>query len=186
MKGSSFSMVKQLSRAVPILRRIFRRLDDIRMTNTSDTERRAAWLRVLARARPEALAALADPVLADWHFEHLRQPEQGLVMLRSRIGQSGDRFNLGEATLTRCTVRLRLDDGQLLAGVGHVLGGDGERAERVAKLDALLQAPQLHSLLWQTVVAPLHAQDEARQREELARTEATRVRFFALQPETAP
>lgn len=155
------------------------------MTDQPDPSRRAAWLRVLARAMPEALDAHAAPVLADYRFERLRAPEAGLVMVRARIGNSGDRFNLGEATVTRCAVRLRLADGTVVAGIGHVMGGDARRAEQVAQLDALLQVGTLHALLWRTVVEPLQALDDRRCRDERARTEASRVRFFALQPEAA-
>lgn len=154
--------------------------------NHSDsTARRADWLRVLARAAPVDLAQRAAPVLADYRFEWLRAPEQGLVMLRSRIGNSGDRFNIGEATVTRCAVRHRSESGHSVAGVGHVLGLDAQRAERIAQLDALLQLEGLHALLWRTVVEPLRALDEQRCREQRAHTEASRVRFFTLQAEVA-
>ena len=146
---------------------------------------RAEWLRVLARGAAEELARLAGPVLADYAFEDLRAPEQGLVMVRARIGNSGDRFNLGEATVTRCAVRHRGPDGCMVAGVGHVLGRDTARAERIAQLDALLQMPSLHALLQQTVLEPLRAHTARRESEERARTESSRVRFFALQPEAA-
>lgn len=155
------------------------------MTDIPDPTGRAAWLRVLARANPEVLAARVAPVLADYRFEWLRAPEPALVMVRARIGNTGDRFNLGEATVTRCAVRLRLEDGATVAGVGHVLGRDTRHAEHVAQLDALLQVQTLRPLLWRTVIEPLQALDERDQRDERARTEASRVRFFALQPEVA-
>lgn len=146
---------------------------------------RADWLRVLARGTATELERLATPVLADYAFEWLRAPEIGLVMVRARIGNRGDRFNLGEATVTRCAVRHRGADGRTVAGVGHVLGRDAARAERIAKLDALLQLPALRPLLRQTVLQPLAAHTAQRQADERARTEASRVRFFTLQAEAA-
>lgn len=146
---------------------------------------RAAWLRVLARAPSDALQQLAQPVLADYRFEPLRAPESGLVMVRARIGNTGDRFNVGEATVTRCAVRHRLAGDDSVAGVGHVLGLDGRRAETVAQLDALLQRASLHALVMRSVVEPLAALDARRMREERERTEASRVRFYTLQPEVA-
>lgn len=148
-------------------------------------ERRAAWLRVFARATPDELARVAAPVLADYPFETLRAPEFGLTMVRARIGNGGDRFNLGEATVTRCAVRHRAADGSVTAGVGHVLGRDEARAQRIAQLDALMQRNDLQSMLMRDVVEPLRAAREGRDREERARAEASRVRFFALQPEAA-
>jgi len=153
--------------------------------HSSPQARRADWLRVLARAPSAELARLAAPVLGEYRFEWLRAPEQGLMMVRARIGNAGDRFNIGEATVTRCAVRHRAMGGEQVAGVGHVLGLDALRAERVAQLDALLQVEALHALLWRNVVEPLRECRALIDRDERARTEASRVRFFTLQPEAA-
>jgi len=144
---------------------------------------RAEWLRVLALSPVDEVLRRAGPALRDHAFEWLRRPEQGLVMVRARIANTGDRFNLGEATVTRCAVRHRGADGRLHAGVGHVMGRDERHAEAVAQLDALLQDESLQPLLWPSVIEPLQAQIEARQRDERAQAEASRVRFFTLQPE---
>jgi len=146
---------------------------------------RRDWLRVLARARADDLARLAAPVLKDFRFEPLRAPEAGLVMVRARIGNTGDRFNLGEATVARCVVRHRAADGSVVAGVGHVLGTDTAHAERVACLDALLQRPACHALVMRSVVQPLADLDAQRCAAERAATETSRVRFYTLQPENA-
>jgi alpha-D-ribose 1-methylphosphonate 5-triphosphate synthase subunit PhnG len=105
------------------------------------------------------------------------------VMVRARMGNSGDRFNLGEASVTRCVVRHHASDARVTAGVGYVLGLDAERATAVAQLDALLQHEALHALLWPSVIEALRAQVEQRQRDELARTASSRVQFYTLQPE---
>jgi alpha-D-ribose 1-methylphosphonate 5-triphosphate synthase subunit PhnG len=146
---------------------------------------RAAWLRTLARAGAAELAELAAPVLADYRFEWLRAPEQSLVMVRARIGNTGDRFNLGEATVTRCTVRHLNADGRAFAGVGYVMGLDAQHAEHAAQLDALLQVESLHALLMRSVVEPLARRIAERERSEHERTEASRVRFYTLAPEAA-
>src|SRR6201987_6509376 len=71
---------------------------------------RRAWMAVLARTpRADLEAALeralqgVPPPAYDW----LRPPESGLAMVRGRVGGSGDPFNLGEATVTRATLRMR-------------------------------------------------------------------------------
>src|SRR6187200_1183798 len=48
----------------------------------------------------------------------VRGPEAGLVMIRGRIGGGGAPFNLGEASISRATVRL--DTGEI--GFGQTLG----------------------------------------------------------------
>jgi alpha-D-ribose 1-methylphosphonate 5-triphosphate synthase subunit PhnG len=78
----------------------------------------------------------------------------------------------------RSTVSCRL-------GVGHVLGRDTAHAQCVAQLDALLQRPDLQAGLLADLVAPLAAQQEEARRQQRAETEATRVRFFTLQPEVS-
>ena len=58
-------------------------------------------------------------------------------MLRGRIGNKGDRFNVGEVTMTRCVVRHRDDDeGAVSVGVGYVLGRDPELAGSYRRLFA--------------------------------------------------
>lgn len=150
-----------------------------------DPAERQAWLRTLARADVALLARLADGVLAEYAFEPLRAPESGLVLLRARIAGDGDRFNLGEATVTRCVMRHGAAPGREFAGVGIVLGRDGERARRIACVDALLQRDELRAPLAAALLAPLAADTAERRRAERAATEATRVRFYTLQPETA-
>lgn len=153
-----------------------------RCAGPAGQQARRSWLRVLARARADDLERLARPVLKDHRFEPLRAAEAGLVMVRARIGNTGDRFNLGEATVSRCVVRHRDGDGSVVAGVGHVLGTDTGRAERVACLDALLQRPASHALVMLSVVQPLAALDAQRCADERARTETSRVRFYTLVP----
>ena len=65
----------------------------------------------------------------------IRGPEIGMVMLRGRAGGGGAVFNLGEATVTRATVKLATGE------VGHaiVLGRHPQKAGIVAHPDALSQ-----------------------------------------------
>jgi alpha-D-ribose 1-methylphosphonate 5-triphosphate synthase subunit PhnG len=150
-------------------------------TVAADPAARQAWLGTLALAEPGDLARAADPVLAEYAFETLRAPEVGLMLLRARIGGDGDRFNLGEATVARCVLRHTAPDGQVSVGVGHVLGRDGERVRRIAALDALLQRPVLQAAIQEAVVQPLARAIAAREQQQRAQTEATRVDFFTLQ-----
>lgn len=144
---------------------------------------RQAWLQLLAQAPRQVMAAHAPPVLADHRFEWLRRPEIGLAMVRARIGNTGDRFNVGEATVTRCAVRHAGRDGEATAGVGYVLGRDAERAEWIASLDALLQRPALHAELEHAVLAPLARALAERRAADAARAQTSRVQFYTLQPE---
>lgn len=143
---------------------------------------RQAWLAVLALAPRAALARKASAAVVAHRFEWLREPETGLAMMRARIANRGDRFNLGEATLTRCIARVTIG-GHTTAGVGHVLGRDDERARWMAQLDALLQQPTLHDALRRDVIVPLKAARDEVLAAERARHAASRVSFYTLRPE---
>jgi len=149
-----------------------------------DPAARRHWLAVLAHAPRELLERHAAAISADV-FVRLRAPEVGMALLRARIGNHGDRFNLGDATVTRCVVRHAGVAGRLTAGVGYVLGRDEARAEWIARLDALLQQPEHHEALMRDVIAPLAAAVAARRAEEAARTAGSRVEFHTLTPEVS-
>jgi len=181
--------VKKLSSGLSILAHIFSHLDDTAMTNddqdTAQQQARQQWLAVLAHAPRELLERHAAG-LADDAFARLRSPEIGLTMVRARIGNQGDRFNVGDATVTRCVVRHRAEDGRLAAGVGYVLGRDEARAEWIARLDALLQQPAHHDALMREVIAPLAAETARRIAATAALTASSRVSFDTLASEIAP
>ena len=144
------------------------------MTLPAPAERQH-WMSVLARASADDITLhLRDTPPLPPHVR-LRGPETGLVMVRGRLGGAGAPFNLGEMTVTRCTVR---------AGeqVGHatVAGRDGRQAELAARLDAGLLDPALHAALLATVIAPLAAAQRQRREGQARRAAATRVQFFTM------
>ena len=108
--------------------------------------------------------------------ELLRGPETGLVTVRGRIGGGGAPFNVGEATVTRATVRL--PTGQV--GHSYMLGRDRKKARLAAIADALWQDPAQRQSVETALVAPLRAaQGEARDKRR-AETAATKVDFFTM------
>ena len=150
-----------------------------------DRAARQRWLAVLAHAPRELLQRHAA-ALPDDGFARLRAPEIGLTMVRARIGNQGDRFNVGDATVTRCVVRHRGRDGRLAAGVGYVLGRDEPRADWIARFDALLQQPEHHDALMRDVIAPLADETAKRRAAAAALTASSRVRFDTLASEISP
>lgn len=131
---------------------------------------------MLARA---TLAQLEGRVPAAGELPPLKQvrpPEIGMVMLRGRVGGTGNPFNLGEASVVRCAVRL--GDGPL--GVAYALGRDKRRAELAALFDAMLQDPRHHDDLQRSLIAPL-ALAQAQARERMQRdVVGSKVEFFTL------
>jgi alpha-D-ribose 1-methylphosphonate 5-triphosphate synthase subunit PhnG len=138
---------------------------------------RRRWMAILARADAGQLAGL----LADCGhlpgYAVLRGPDAGLVMVRGRAGGGGAAFNLGEMTVTRCTVRTESG----FVGHAYVAGRETRRAELAALVDALMQDPDRASQIEAAVVAPLEALQARAKLERAAKAAATRVQFFAMQ-----
>lgn len=143
------------------------------MTHITD---RGTALGLLARSPAALLAERLARVEGLPAFTWLRKPETGTVMLRGRIGGDGELFNVGEATLTRCT--LRTDDGTI--GVGTVLGRNAAKAEQVALCDALLQRPASASRVLAEVIGPLAEAEYECHARAAAEVAASRVDFFTL------
>ncbi|HUP35208.1 MAG TPA: phosphonate C-P lyase system protein PhnG [Candidatus Limnocylindria bacterium] len=141
-----------------------------------DTQARGRWMSILAQAAPEEVEAAWRKLAEPPAYRLLRGPETGLVMVRGRAGGTGVQFNLGEMTVTRCSVEL--DDGRV--GHAYVGGRSGRHAERAAAFDALLQEPGRRPALDGIVIAPLLARQEARRAEARARAAGTRVEFFTM------
>src|SRR5580692_2056826 len=137
---------------------------------------RRHWMSVLARAPAAAIEsglARQGPLPA-WTL--VRGPETGLAMVRGRAGGSGSPFNLGEMTVTRCTVRLESG----LAGHAYIAGRDERRAELAAVADALLQDPDRGSGLRNSLILPLVAAQREQRLTRAEKAAATKVEFFAM------
>ncbi len=137
---------------------------------------RQRWMAVLARAGADEISArLAEcPELPE--YRRLRGPEPGLVMVRGRQGGGGAAFNLGEMTVTRCTVRTECG----WTGHAYVAGRDARQAELAAVLDALLQDPARNATLARRVIEPLAAAQRERRERTARKAAATKVQFFTL------
>ncbi|MGE4195223.1 MAG: phosphonate C-P lyase system protein PhnG [Pseudodesulfovibrio sp.] len=149
---------------------------DMTAPKNGQTEARKYWMGILARAGTDRLETAYQSLDPRPEYLHLRPPEIGMAMVRARAEARGERFNLGEMTLSRCSVRLAG------GGVGHgyVAGRDRRHAELAALFDALLQDPQNGPALYRSVIDPI-ARELARSRaERAAKTAATRVNFFTM------
>jgi alpha-D-ribose 1-methylphosphonate 5-triphosphate synthase subunit PhnG len=132
---------------------------------------------VLARAAgTEIEAALAECGTLP-NYTIIRGPEGGLVMVRGRTGGGGAAFNLGEMTVTRCTVRT--DAGHI--GHAYVSGRDQRQAELAAMADALMQDPDWTGTVEWRVITPLEKAQAARKTARAEKAASTKVQFFAMQ-----
>src|SRR6266481_1466332 len=115
------------------------------MTATRENGRQAqrnAAMAVLAHSAGCDIARHLEAIALPAH-EDLREAENGLVMVRGRIGGDGAPFNLGEATVSRAAIRLATGE----VGFGYALGRDREKARMIALCDALGQSDEFAGLV---------------------------------------
>jgi alpha-D-ribose 1-methylphosphonate 5-triphosphate synthase subunit PhnG len=133
---------------------------------------------LLARA-PVALleSALAEQPVPT--LQWLRRPETGLYMVQGRAGGTGERFNLGEITVTRCALRAHADDGAPV-GVAYVKGRNHRQAQLAALADALLQDAGQYDALEQALLGPVRQHLAEQKSLRATRASSTTVDFFTV------
>lgn len=151
------------------------------MARVPPTESRQRWMRTLALAETEVL----DAAWRHWEpkpeVQAVRGPEAGLVMVRGRADATGAKFNVGEATVTRATMRLH--GGPLAAdvvGSAYVLGTDLEHARLAAIFDGLLLDEGQSDRVLAEVVGPLAQAQREADAAERADARSTLVDFFTV------
>lgn len=145
----------------------------------TDMSRQDARRRAMSAFAAAPLALLRDawtPICGPLGIAPVRGPETGLVMLRGRVGGGGAPFNLGEASVTRASVRLSSGE------IGHavVLGRDADKAGLAAAFDAAWQNADFRRRIEDEVVTPALALEAEADRRRAGETEATRVDFFTM------
>ena len=142
---------------------------------------RHTWFKVLSKASPKSLEAAWDQTGDTRPFHQLRAPETGLGMVRGRADGTGQAFNLGETTITRCVLKASDSaSGGEIMGIGYVVGRDKRHAELIARFDAVFQDSAMNDDDRDRILAPL-----AKERLDLvstasAKTATTKVDFFTL------
>jgi len=146
---------------------------------------RSDWMALLSRAPLNLLESAVGthwPATPNW----LRAPETGLMMVQGRAGSTGERFNLGEVTVSRCALRMQgASVDAAVVGVAYVLGRSHRQVGLAAVADALLQNPTQQPLLEQSLLSPVrdHLAQQRSQREQ--RAQSTKVEFFTVARESS-
>lgn len=136
---------------------------------------RKKWLSLLAQSTSEDIITLWGKAKIECHFEVIRAAEIGAVMIQGRQGGSGAPFNLGEMSVTRCSIKIA--EGYI--GHGYHQGRSKETAEIIAKLDALLQTIKFDAIV-KTILNPLEKRLQEKEYNLATKAEATKVNFFTL------
>jgi len=103
------------------------------------------------------------------------------MMVQGRAGGTGQRFNLGEVSLTRCVLK---PDAQLTrcqqVGVAYVMGSSHRHAQLAAVADALLQEPDVHDHWDQLLLQPISQMLSGQRQNNNSQAQATKVEFFTV------
>ena len=141
---------------------------------------RQQWMALLARAPIDILEAELGSY-AEGKPQWLRRPETGLVMAQGRAGGTGERFNLGEVTVTRCALRLSdAPPGAARVGVAYVLGRSHRHAQLAAVADALLQDLSTRKALETRLLSRVRRHLTRARGQRQARALGTKVEFFTV------
>ena len=136
---------------------------------------RQAWMEILAKSSVVNIERQVQTLGKLPEYSFLRSPEIGLTMVRGRAGGTGEVFNLGEMTITRCVVKI-LDT----IGFGYVGGRSKRHAELAAVCDGLLQQNEWSFTVQNQVIQPLQTIIQQKQEKQQRQTEATKVEFFTM------
>lgn len=154
---------------------------DSRLSTTSHT--RAQWLALLARAPLALLEQVLQPHLQATPY-WLRKPETGLMMVEGRAGGNGDRFNLGEMTVTRCALRLSNSAIHRYVGISYIVGRSHRHAYLAAVADALLLDENERGEIERSLLTPVSALLATQKASRQARANTSKVDFFTVARES--
>ena len=137
---------------------------------------RQRWISVLAKASVGELTDAWDTITNKPDYRFLRQPETGMIMVRAKTGGSGQAFNLGEMTVTRCTVKT----GSGFVGCGYVMGRDHQHAAYAALFDAILQDENHRPYVLETIISQFERTQQRQKDIDSKKSAASKVDFFTM------
>jgi alpha-D-ribose 1-methylphosphonate 5-triphosphate synthase subunit PhnG len=137
---------------------------------------RQHWMAVLAKTSARRLEKEWLRIEQKPEYDFLRQPETGAVMVQGRVGGTGEGFNMGEMTVTRCTVQ----SSEGPTGSAYVMGRNHRHAELAAVFDALLQVERRRVALMAEVIGPLSDELKTEADTRARKAAATKVDFFTM------
>lgn len=136
---------------------------------------RQSWMGILAKSSVTDIEQQVKTLGELPEYTFLRQPEIGLTMVRGRAGGTGEVFNLGEMTITRCVIKILNT-----TGFGYVSGRSKRHAELAAVCDGLLQQEKWQKIVNTQVIQPLATIIQHKKDKQQRQTEATKVEFFTM------
>ncbi|MFC0178603.1 phosphonate C-P lyase system protein PhnG [Thorsellia kenyensis] len=142
----------------------------------SKKENRQILMGLLAKSPFEVIDNLWTTLNLTPNYELFRAPEIGLVQLQGKMGGTGNRFYVGDATITRAVVLIE----NKYYGYSYIMGRDKKKAQLCALIDGLMQINEYQITIEEKLLLPLLKLLETQKNEKNKATEATRVDFFTL------
>lgn len=139
-------------------------------------KKRQDWMSILARSQAKEIAVRWATLNVRPEYTLIRPTEIGLIQLQGRIEVTGQRFMLGDMTVTRAAVEV----GEGVTGYSYIIGRDKAKAELCAFIDALLQQEAHGARILAAVIEPLARRLQEirdKQRREVA---PSKVSFYNL------
>lgn len=142
----------------------------------NDISVRQDWIKILSNSQYENIAQLWQQTGIKADYQTIREPEIGLVQIQGRIHGKGKRFYIGDATITRCVIKL--DNNHY--GYSYLLGRDKTKSILCAVIDGLLQSENYKEQIINTVIEPLREIYLNIRKHNHDMTQTTKVDFFTL------
>lgn len=147
------------------------------MSSDSDySNARRQLLSVLAKSTLDAIQTRWHPLSIKPEYRFLKKPEIGMVMVRAQADEAGQKFNMGEMTMTRCVIQLANNE----LGFGHCSGRDKTKAELIAVIDACFQLEEYQAIISENLLQALEALLVDQYQQQSAQVAASKVNFFTM------
>ena len=145
--------------------------------NSCSVEERQRRMSVLARASYKDMLTLWNENPIELEYSVIREPEIGMVQIRGKMGNVGDRFNVGDATITRASVLLETGE------IGHcyMLGRNIKQALLASRIDAVMQVKEYKDILNIQIIYPLEDIYKTIKQKQKKEVQTSKVDFFTLE-----
>ena len=143
------------------------------MDNNKD---RKEWISALSHADFDSLEKMWEDLSIDISYTFIKKPEIGLTQIQGRMGSTGDPFNIGDTTTTKCIVELNSGD----IGYSFLIGRNKKHAIIAAVLDGLLQNNDYHVFINSKIIQPLKQKRIEKISKINNETAASKVDFFTM------
>lgn len=131
--------------------------------------------KILIESGDELLLRFASEIERKYEVQVIRAPEKSLVMSQARDSVSHQPFYLGEILVTECTVEVNH-----AYGYGILMGESGEKAYRLAVVDAAIRGEAPETAAWEAPLKEAELAIEERRRAERRMASRTKVNFDTM------